>query len=108
MKMNGRRRCCCEISCERVGETTFAKPARYVLVPRGDPCVYGLRTAREDAVEYSPCMCSSCAIAHSVRSYQFVLGAGTYGGPMGTVQYCRSLLGEFPRVGASSEQGRFF
>ena len=78
------------------------------LVPRGDPCVYGLRTAREDAVEYSPCMCSSCAIAHSVRSYQFVLGAGTYGGPMGTVQYCRSLLGEFPRVGASSEQGRFF
>ena len=82
MKMNGRRRCCCEISCERVGETTFAKPARYVLVPRGDPCVYGLRTAREDAVEYSPCMCSSCAIAHSKILSVCSWGGRTYGADM--------------------------
>jgi len=35
-----------------------------------------------------------CNSTYSVRSYQFVLGAGTYGGPMGTVGWLHFYLGQ--------------
>ena len=56
------------------------------LVPRGDPCVYGLHGQR---VRTQWSIAHACAVhvqLHIVRSYQFVLGAGERTGPIWLIQ----------------------